>query len=343
MVIKTDKEEALNAVIRKLKLYRGSDTQTMQEHNPVGSSQSNGATERRIQTIEGQIRTLRNAFESRTGSQLPTSNPLFAWLVVHAGAIIALFETERDGRVPFQRLRGRKMHPEMIESGERIMYQPLDHKQLGSAMPRWEEGVYVGLRMHTGEKLVATTNSVCKARSIKRSIESERWDAEEISKVNGTPWKPYLYSEDDQLLSRAPAPAVVDDPSNPKRICEVDKEAVPRSFSIQRKYLVNHGYTPGCQGCYAAANDRTHKPHTPGCRARIAKALMDDEAEAHRIIDAREREDAFLEKAIMEGDIRVDNSVAAAPNTPTTGSPYATDSDSSDPQNGVHGSRTHNT
>ena len=91
------------------------------------------------------------------------------------------------------------------------MHQPLDHKQLGSAMPRWEEGVYVGLRKHTVEKLVATTNGVCEARSIKRRIESERWDAERISKISGTPWKPYLYSEDDQLLSRAPAPAVVDD------------------------------------------------------------------------------------------------------------------------------------
>ena len=60
---------------------------------------------------------------------------------------------------------------------------------------------------------------------------------------------------------------------------------------------------------------------TSQCVEIIAKALMDDEAEAHRSIDAREREDAFLEKAIMEGDIRVDNNVAAAPNTPMTGSP----------------------
>ena len=73
VVIKTDQEEALNAVIRKLKLYRGSDTQTMQEHNPVGSSQSNGATERRIQTIEGQIKTLRSAFSASSWSVLKTT------------------------------------------------------------------------------------------------------------------------------------------------------------------------------------------------------------------------------------------------------------------------------
>ena len=44
VIIKNDQEEALNAVIRKVRQYRGSDTQSMQEHSPVGSSQSNGAT-----------------------------------------------------------------------------------------------------------------------------------------------------------------------------------------------------------------------------------------------------------------------------------------------------------
>ena len=77
VVVKSDQEEALNAVIRKVRQYRGSDTQTMQEHSPVGSSQSNGATERRIQTIEGLVRTMRSAFESRLGAKIPTGSCLF--------------------------------------------------------------------------------------------------------------------------------------------------------------------------------------------------------------------------------------------------------------------------
>ena len=208
IVVKSDQEEALNAVIRKVRQYRGSDTQTMQEHSPVGSSQSNGATERRIQTIEGQVRTLRSAFESRIGAKVPTGSCLFAWLVIHAGNLITLYETGRDGRVPFQRLRGRKMHPDLLEFGERVMFQPLDYKQLGSAQPKWEEGVFVGIKMNTSEKLVATPDGVCKTRSIKRRRESERWDADEIAKVTGTPWKPYLHTDDDQLRSRAPEPVI---------------------------------------------------------------------------------------------------------------------------------------
>lgn len=60
---------------------------------------------------------------------------------------------------------------------------------------------------------------------------------------------------------------------------------------------------PACAGCYAAANDRKHKPHTPVCRNRIAKALAADETQAHRISDARKKEDAFLDHAVREADI----------------------------------------
>ena len=130
--------------------------------------------ERRIQTIESQIRTLRSAFEARTGSKLPTSSCLFAWMIIHAGSIINLCEVGKDGKVPFQRLRGRRMHTDMVEFGERVLYQPLDYKNLGSAQPRWSDGVFVGIRMHTGEKLIATSEGVCKTRSIRRRIESER-------------------------------------------------------------------------------------------------------------------------------------------------------------------------
>ena len=159
----------------------------MTEHSPVGSSQSNGMTERRIQTIEGQIRALRSAFEARAEAKLPTSSCLFAWMIIHAANILNLCEVGRDGKVPFQRLRGRRMHADLVEFGERVLYQPLDHKSLGSAQNRWADGVFIGIKMNTGEKLIATTEGICKARSIRRRVESERWNADEIMKVTGNP------------------------------------------------------------------------------------------------------------------------------------------------------------
>ena len=79
------------------------------------------------------------------------------------------------------------MHAELVEFGERVLCQPRNHKPLGSAQPRWAEGVYVGMRMNTGEKLIATTEGVCKARSSRRRPESERWDPDGIMEVTGSP------------------------------------------------------------------------------------------------------------------------------------------------------------
>ena len=64
------------------------------------------------------------------------------------------------------------MHVDLVEFRERVLYQPLNHKS--SAQTRWADGVFVGIRMNTGEKLIATTEAVCKARSIRRRAEPER-------------------------------------------------------------------------------------------------------------------------------------------------------------------------
>ena len=82
------------------------------------------------------------------------------------------------------------MHADLVGFGERVLDRPLDHTSLGSAQNRWADGVFIGIRMNTGEKLIATTEGVCKARSIRRRIESERRIADEIMKVTGSPWKP---------------------------------------------------------------------------------------------------------------------------------------------------------
>ena len=121
-------------------------------------------------------------------------------------------------------------------------------------------------------------------------------------KVTWTPWKPYLFSDKDDLLKRPPPPAI-DRLEGDRRVPrETDAAQIPRGFAITRKDLVNYGYTPACPGCYAAASDRKHKPHTSICRERIGKALIEDETQAHSVVDAEDPEDVFLENDIEEAD-----------------------------------------
>lgn len=140
-------------------MYRGANTQNMLENSPVVSSQSSGMAQRNKQSADGQVCTLRSAFETRTNSKTPASSCLFAWMAIHAYNILNLHKVENDDKVLFQRLRGGKMHGEMLDLGARVLYQPLTHKALGSAQSLWCEGVCVVIRMHIGETLDARTEA----------------------------------------------------------------------------------------------------------------------------------------------------------------------------------------
>ena len=109
--------------------------------------------------------------------------------MIHA-ANLSLYEVGKDGKAQFQRLRVRKMHPDMAELGGRVRFQPLDYNSMGSAEIRWKDGVVVGIRMHTSEKHVATSDGIYKVRSIRRKTKDQRWSVEEINKITGIPWKP---------------------------------------------------------------------------------------------------------------------------------------------------------
>ena len=117
VVVKSDQEAALGSLINRMKTHRGEHTQTMIEHSPVGDSKSNGFIERTIQSVEGQIRTLSSATQSRIGVKMVPGSALYAWMITHAANLINLYEIGQDGRVPYHRLRGRKLQTEMMEFG----------------------------------------------------------------------------------------------------------------------------------------------------------------------------------------------------------------------------------
>ena len=322
VVLKSDQEAALRVVMDKMRTHRGDQTQTMSELSPVGDSKSNGLVERTIQTIEGQIRTLRCAFEARVNRKLTPGGALFSWLVIHAANLINLYEVGKDGKTPYQRLRGRKLHPDLIEFGECVHYLPLNHLDLGKAEPRWKDGVFLGIRIDSGEKLIGTPEGVIKVRSIRRKLEAERWVAEQHDALTCLPWKPYSNTDDDTILMRPPVASTVAHPSETAKQVHRDEERVPRSFTIQKRDLVNYGYSPGCPGCYAAANDRRYKPHTAECRQRIEKAMLEDEEGTNRVKEAKHREDAYLEEQVRRADegriqeAKRESSLANAPMIP---------------------------
>ena len=63
------------------------------------------------------------------------------------------------------------------------IYHPLRHLEMGKAELRWGTVVFLGLKLNTGEKIIATADGIIKIRTIKRKLEAEIWGALELSLV----------------------------------------------------------------------------------------------------------------------------------------------------------------
>ena len=120
VIMRSDQEPA----VKKLKetVKRVSDTQIVCEEFPVGESKSLGSINVQIQALQGMVRTLRDAMESRYGNILESTSPAIAWLVMHVAGILTRFRVGSDGRTAYQNIKGRKCQKELAEFGECVWY-----------------------------------------------------------------------------------------------------------------------------------------------------------------------------------------------------------------------------
>ena len=71
VIIKSDQEPAIRALLQAVKNERGDEmniekrVELIPEKSPVGESRANGEVERYVQTVQGQVRTLKMSLESR--------------------------------------------------------------------------------------------------------------------------------------------------------------------------------------------------------------------------------------------------------------------------------------
>ena len=65
MILKSDQEPAILNLLKAVKNERAEDIEIMLEQSPVGEHQSNGEVEITVQLLEGQLRSMKLALESR--------------------------------------------------------------------------------------------------------------------------------------------------------------------------------------------------------------------------------------------------------------------------------------
>ena len=111
---------------------------------------------------------------------------MIKWTVKHAGAVQTLFAVGADGRTAYERLKGKSWQQPVAEFGERIMYEKKVRgaERKGALEARYEEGVYLGIKIEAAEYYVANSEGgVETTRVVKRRPPAERWSSNSIEAI----------------------------------------------------------------------------------------------------------------------------------------------------------------
>jgi hypothetical protein len=302
IIVKTDQEPAIAFLVKDLVAERGDEkgSRTIVEHSPIASSGSNGVVERAVQTVEGQIRVLKLALEERLGVKVPASSCIVAFLAEYSAYLLNRLEVGKDGKTALERSKGKSASVLGIEFGEKLMYKTKFANKAAKIEKRWEMGIFVGVRVMSGEFWIATPGGIKKCRSVKRLPVQDRWGEDNLKWVRHVPWHLYRGDAgadgdipDEQLVDPEPLSRFgAEENLERESITVKTRKIAPRAFQIRKEDAEKHGYTRGCAGCNSWFRGLGRQPHTPECRSRF-EGLLKDEA---RFQNAQRRKQEFEEK-----------------------------------------------
>ena len=299
IVIKSDQEPAIAVLVRDVvQARRGAAT--VVEKSPVASSGSNGVVERAIQSVEGLIRTLKCACEARWGIQLRPDEKTVIFIAEYAAYLLNKLEIGKDGKTAWERSRGKKGAVMAVEFGEKVLWKVRPSGRLAKMSPKWEEGVFVGVKADSGEVWVAARDGLQTVRAIRRLPQEQRWAAGNRDLVRHVPWN--RAGEDPDADGDMPEDAAPvgeqqggggGGGQEPRVVVVNVREPAPKEFYIKKRDVEAHGVTPGCAGCRTMFLGGTRQNHSAECRERF-RALLQGEERVQRM-EAKKRD--YAEKA----------------------------------------------
>ena len=114
------------------------------------------------------IRTIKCHMESSTQEPLSDESLVIPWLVEHAGCILSRCQKGRDGKTSFERLHGKKPTQEFVPFGEKVLAKQITTDPMNRMNPRYQYGIWFGLRNNNEECFIGNAECVFRARAIRR-------------------------------------------------------------------------------------------------------------------------------------------------------------------------------
>ena len=277
IIMKSDGERSIIAVREAVaKIHGGRITVDVPAKN---ESESNGTVEEAGKTVREFTRVLKEQMEDKTGLTLRPGDVIVLWMIRWAAMSASRYLMGKDGKTPFERRRGRKCQLPVVPFGEKVWYhESRDGKERKEKFTsECKEGIWLGHTRNSNEAVVGTKEGVVRAYSIKRQDEDQRWSAEAIMQMKGSPQQPDPKKASIQIPIRVsfdPPAREAPDASRPLR-----REKAMRRMMITVAMLEKYGYTDDCEGCRCKRSGRVdvRADYTEACRGRIEQAMDAEE------------------------------------------------------------------
>ena len=117
---------------------------------------------------------------------------MLQWLVRWAAMVATKYRKDKEGKTPYERIKGTRCKMEVVPFGEVVCYKELSDgsNKENKLECKWQEGIWLGHAARTTETIIGTQEGVVKAWAIRRRPEEERWNWEMVNDMRGTPGCP---------------------------------------------------------------------------------------------------------------------------------------------------------
>ena len=159
--IRTDQEPAIQALVEQIAEERKTKGFKCQLTNaPKRSHSSMGFIESMNDQGSKQIRVIKLQLEWGVGVRIPVFHRIMAWLVRHAGWLLARFAVRQGtGKTAYQVIRGKQYYGEIATLGE-VVWARVPGDRTRKAEAQWRLGVWLGMLPVDREQLQDAPESV---------------------------------------------------------------------------------------------------------------------------------------------------------------------------------------
>ena len=192
LCLRSDGESALQDLLNGIALRRTS--RTIVEKSPRGDSQANGRAERSIRSVEELTRVLKSDLEKRMDCALDPNGTVFEWLIRHVVDILNKRQPGKDGRTPWERLRGRPYTGEWFIFGCSFLHR-MSGKPIGGVLvERWNSGHWLGCS-NIREHQVVFDSSLTPRQLEERALDDEERANSRRWRIGPKIFKQYVFTD----------------------------------------------------------------------------------------------------------------------------------------------------